>query len=106
MVSGFKKNLATKSSHTFDRHTYLPPSNVTIPAAIGVYDDPTCSKTDLDHPFFLVGYDTVTNGTFKQDYYIAKNSWGESWGNKGYIWMSRNRDNQCGIANIPNYPLI
>lgn len=72
----------------------------------GVYDEPACSKTDLDHPFYLVGYDTFTNGTTKQNYYIAKNSWGETWGNKGYIWMSRNKDNQCGIANIASYPLV
>ena len=72
----------------------------------GVYDEAACSKTDLDHPFFLVGYDTLTNGTSKQDYYITKNSWGETWGNKGYIWMSRNKGNQCGIANIASYPLV
>lgn len=72
----------------------------------GVYDEPKCSSTNIDHSFVLVGYDTFNNGTVKKDYYIAKNSWGDTWGDKGYIWMSRNKDNQCGIANIGSYPTV
>lgn len=72
----------------------------------GVYDDPKCSTTDVNHTFIVVGYDTYKNSTAKLEYYIAKNSWGESWGNKGYIWMSRNKHNQCGISNIASYPLV
>ncbi|CAF0999009.1 unnamed protein product [Rotaria sordida] len=48
----------------------------------GVYDEPDCSTTNIDHSFILVGYDTYKNGTTKQEYYIAKNSWGESWENR------------------------
>jgi cathepsin L len=70
--------------------------------ASGVYDEPQCSSTNIDHSFVLVGYGTYNN----KQYYIAKNSWGDKWGNQGYIWMSRNKNNQCGIANTGSYPLV
>ncbi|XP_026228393.1 cathepsin K [Anabas testudineus] len=69
----------------------------------GIYYDPNCNKEDINHAVLAVGYGVTAKG---KKYWIVKNSWGETWGNKGYILMARNRGNLCGIASLASYPVM
>jgi cathepsin L len=66
----------------------------------GIYDEPSCSSYNLDHGVGCVGYGSES-GT---KYWIVRNSWGEDWGEKGYIRMVKDKNNQCGEASLASYP--
>ncbi|KMZ68021.1 KDEL-tailed cysteine endopeptidase CEP1 [Zostera marina] len=61
-------------------------------------------KPDLSHSVTVVGYGNTDK---MGDYWIIKNSWGEDWGEDGYMRIQRNiRDGEgnCGIAKAASYP--
>jgi len=70
----------------------------------GIYEDPQCSSTLVDHCMLVVGYGT--DATSNTDFWILKNTWGVNWGARGYIYMARNKNNMCGIADDAIYPTV
>jgi len=67
----------------------------------GVYNLANC-PTSPNHAITLVGWGTDSNGV---NYWIAKNSWGTSWGEQGYVRIIRGK-NMCGINEWYYYPIM
>jgi len=67
----------------------------------GIYYEPACNSSNLNLDLLVVGYGNYG----KQEFWIAQNTWGPSWGLDGYILMSRNQNNNCGIASHQCHPI-
>lgn len=70
------------------------------------YDDDDCS---INHEILTIGYGTDSETGRK--YWLAKNSWGEQWGEDGYVRFLRGEDtyNELGVCKIyagPHYLVV
>jgi C1A family cysteine protease len=70
----------------------------------GVINSTACGTT-INHAVTIVGY----NNTASPPYWIIKNSWGTSWGEKGYVRIFKQLNGTlgkgiCGLAQYPSYP--
>merc|ERR1712176_1700211 len=72
----------------------------------GVLTDDACGQ-QVDHAVLVVGYGE-DNGV---KYWNVKNSWGDSWGEKGYIKLARDKDavgeyGECGIRFMATWVTV
>lgn len=65
----------------------------------------TACGTNLDHGVLAVGYGTDASAG---DYFIVKNSWGNSWGEKGFVRIAAGTSSSgvCGILKDASYPVV
>jgi cathepsin L len=63
-----------------------------------------CASGDVNHGILIVGYghDDATG----YDYFKIKNSWGDSWGENGYVRLMRNGQGFCSITDQSYRPMV
>lgn len=66
-----------------------------------------CRPGKLDHGVLIVGFGVAEYPLFNKSlpYWIVKNSWGPTWGEKGYYRIFRG-DNTCGISEMASSAVL
>ena len=101
IVEGSEEDLADKIATMGPAAIAIDASNWSFQLySSGIYDESSCSPYDLDHGVGCVGYGVEDS----KAYWIVRNSWGTSWGEKGYIRMVKDKKNQCGVATSAVIP--
>ena len=68
----------------------------------GIINSSSCG-TNLDHGVLAVGYGKEKG----VEYFIVKNSWGPSWGEKGFVRIAIQKGKGiCGINMSASYPIL
>jgi C1A family cysteine protease len=74
----------------------------------GVITDDKCgSAGSIDHGVLAVGYGTDLDT--QHPYFLVKNSWGDSWGDEGFVKIGRKSKNKFGICSIlkmASFPVV
>jgi len=74
------------------------PMSITVDATLwqtyesGIITASSGCGTSIDHAVQVVGYNAP------QNYWIVRNSWGETWGEAGYVYVEQGH-NVCGITS-------
>jgi len=104
-------DVASESSTQLELAVSQQPVSVAIEAdrlvfqlyTSGIINSTKCG-TNLDHGVLVVGYGTENN----QDYWILKNSWGPTWGEKGFFRIAKDTTQDgpgiCGLQLQASYP--
>lgn len=109
-VTGFK-DVAKNNEDALMEAVAQQPVSVAIEADQRVFQSyksgvltATCG-TKLDHGVLAVGYGS--DSELNVDYWKVKNSWGEIFGEQGYIRMARKSGaGECGIDMDASYPVV
>lgn len=97
-VSGYKRYGTVEEKELAQTLVDVGPLSVCLDAEMlqwyssGIFNPPDWMCNSLNHAVLMIGYGTE-NGT---DYWTIKNSWAETWGEKGYFRIARGV-NKCGI---------
>jgi len=104
-------NVTTGDEQALKAAVYKVPAGSAMDASLqsfefyagGVYSDPECSSSQIDHGIGIVGYGH--NDTANMDFWVMKNTWGTDWGVEGYMYLARNDNNMCGVATDVSYAI-
>jgi len=109
-------DIAQKDKHGLIASIALQPTSIAMQAdqlsfqfySSGVFDDDECGRMgNVDHGVLAVGYGTDAETGKK--YFTVKNSWGDGWGENGYVRLSRTSKNDwgtCAVLMIMTAPII
>ena len=62
------------------------------------------SIQNIDHALVAVGYGYDT--ALKMSYWIIRNSWGQTWGENGYVRLAKDKGNMCGVTTMAAYATL
>ncbi|XP_062095880.1 zingipain-2-like [Humulus lupulus] len=111
-ISGYEK-VPENSEEDLLKAVSMQPVSIGIEATkslklykSGVFTGDDCGD-DINHAVTFVGYGRSEEDGSK--YWLAKNSWGEDWGENGYVKIMRDVESSqgvCGIATDASYPTV
>lgn len=105
-ISGYQKLPVNDYEAVMDALVNIGPLAVNVQANTwsdyhgGVYDGcSNWSNVEIDHVVVLVGYGTDPK---HGDYWLIRNSWDATWGEKGFIRLKRSSKPECGTDLHPS----